>query len=131
MMPFCPSCRYEYTAGVTVCPDCDEPLVDRLPEEEFDTAADREREWKLLYYATSRAAAEFLKETLLASGIDTVVKYRGRFFGRGVSFGLGSVTDAADAEVWVNQAQFAAAEEIRRQTVGDENSHHGFLPENK
>lgn len=129
-MPFCPSCRYEYTAGITVCPDCDTPLVEVLPEPGADTGAeDKEREWKLLYCATSRSAAEFLKETLLTSGVDTVVKYRGRFFGRGVSYGLGSVADAADAEVWVNKEQFARAEEIRRQTVGDDDTLHGFLPE--
>jgi len=131
-MPFCPSCRYEYVAGVATCPDCNQPLVDVLPEATADPGSpEKEREWKLLYYATSRPAAEFLKETLLASGVDTVVKYRGRFFGRGVSYGLGAIGDAADAEVWVNKEQFAQAEEIRKQTVGDENSLHGFVPKDQ
>jgi hypothetical protein len=129
-MPFCPSCRYEYIAEVTVCPDCGRPLVAILPEIDAGSGeADKKREWKLLYYATSRPAAEFLKETLLASGVEVVVKYRGRFFGRGVSYGLGAIADAADAEVWVNKEQFARAEEIREQTVGDEDTRHGFLPE--
>ncbi len=31
---FCPKCRYEYNPGITICPDCNEPLVDQLPPEE-------------------------------------------------------------------------------------------------
>jgi len=30
---YCPKCRYEFKAGVTVCPDCNVPLVDTLPPE--------------------------------------------------------------------------------------------------
>ena len=131
-MPFCPDCRYEYTAGVTVCPDCDTPLVEVLPEEsDGPESTEKVREWQLLYFATSRPAAEFLKETLLASGVDTVIKYRGRFFGRGVSYGLGAIADAADAEVWVNKEHFAKAGEIREQTVGDDDTLHGFSPGDK
>jgi hypothetical protein len=33
-MPFCPSCKTEYIAGVARCSDCDVSLVDRLPEEQ-------------------------------------------------------------------------------------------------
>jgi hypothetical protein len=33
-MPFCPQCRFEYTAGVSRCPDCGSELVDSLPAEE-------------------------------------------------------------------------------------------------
>jgi len=125
-MPFCPKCEYEYKPEVGICPDCGETLVDSLPDPGHDEYA--EDRWKLLYFATNRSAAEFLKETLEASGIACVVKYRGRFFGRGISFGLGAVADAADAEVWVLKEQFKEAEEIRRQTVGEEDTSHGFLP---
>jgi len=31
-LSFCPKCKYEYSPGVNVCSDCNEPLVDRLPE---------------------------------------------------------------------------------------------------
>ena len=84
--------------------------------------------WKLLYTATARPAAEFLKETLEASGITCAIRYRGRFFGRGVPYGLGAVTNAADAEVWVWEDHFDEAREIRRQTVGEEDTAHGFMP---
>ena len=30
-MPFCPDCRYEYRSGVSDCPDCETPLVEKLP----------------------------------------------------------------------------------------------------
>lgn len=30
-MPYCPSCKYEYNAQVSVCPDCDQTLVSHLP----------------------------------------------------------------------------------------------------
>ncbi|MBE5962889.1 MAG: zinc ribbon domain-containing protein [Lachnospiraceae bacterium] len=32
-MPWCPKCKNEYKEGVTVCADCGEPLVDKLPDE--------------------------------------------------------------------------------------------------
>lgn len=38
-MPFCPKCKYEYSPGVSVCADCNEPLVDRLPEVAATAAA--------------------------------------------------------------------------------------------
>ena len=130
-MPFCPKCKFEYKPEIGVCPDCGEKLGDSLPDPEADAGHDEyaEDRWKLLYFATNRSAAEFLKETLEASGITCAVKYRGRFFGRGISFGLGAVADAADAEVWVLKEQFDQAREIRRQTVGDRDTAHGFLPE--
>ena len=33
---FCPICRFEYLPHVTECPDCGEPLVAELPEEDED-----------------------------------------------------------------------------------------------
>lgn len=30
-MPFCPKCRAEYVEGVEMCPDCQVPLVQKLP----------------------------------------------------------------------------------------------------
>ena len=32
-MPWCPNCKNEYRAGITVCADCGAPLVDELTEE--------------------------------------------------------------------------------------------------
>ena len=33
---FCPKCHCEYEAGIRVCSDCDEKLVEKLPQEEED-----------------------------------------------------------------------------------------------
>ena len=35
-MSFCPSCRAEYEAGITQCPDCDTALVNSLPVGQTD-----------------------------------------------------------------------------------------------
>jgi hypothetical protein len=34
-MSYCPKCKYEYEDSITVCPDCNTPLVDVLPEDEL------------------------------------------------------------------------------------------------
>ncbi len=128
-MPFCPKCKFEYKQGAETCPDCGAALVEALPAEQgLESPDEGERKWKLLYIATSRPAAEFLNETLRNEGIASVVKYRGRFFGRGVAHGLGAVTGAGDAEIWVDEKQFEEAEGIRRQTVGDDDTSHGYIP---
>ena len=129
-MPYCPKCRIEYKAGVSVCPDCDETLVVSLSGDGLapETPKGGDCEWKLLYCANARPAAEFLAGALESAGIKCVVKYRGGYFGRGVSYGLGAITGTADAEVWVSEEQFTEAEVIRRETVGEEDASHGFSP---
>lgn len=41
-MAWCPKCRKEYPEGVTECADCNEPLVEALPDEP-DTARREKR----------------------------------------------------------------------------------------
>lgn len=58
-MPFCPECRYEYEPYIAVCPDCDTPLVDQLPEE-----TPVEIEWVRLHPLPGTVYAEMVKEVL-------------------------------------------------------------------
>lgn len=39
-MPFCPQCRFEYRNDITLCSDCNQQLVDRLPLEKAAVAPD-------------------------------------------------------------------------------------------
>ena len=54
-MPWCPKCKNEYRAGITICPDCKETLVEELTEETeeyvplFQTI-DEEQKDKLVKY---------------------------------------------------------------------------------
>lgn len=40
-MPFCANCRYEYRPGITMCPDCNQPLVDKLAPRTAATTPDQ------------------------------------------------------------------------------------------
>ena len=54
-MPWCPKCKNEYRAGIAICPDCNESLVEELTEEMalfipvFETP-DEELEKKIVKY---------------------------------------------------------------------------------
>jgi len=54
-MPWCPKCKNEYRAGITVCPDCKETLVEELTEDMEDFVSlfqttDEELKNKLVKY---------------------------------------------------------------------------------
>jgi hypothetical protein len=67
-MPFCPSCRYEYREGMTICADCGAALVARLPE----TGG---RQVQLVKLYTGRSLeTRMLQETLQQHGIPSLVR---------------------------------------------------------
>jgi hypothetical protein len=67
LMPFCPSCRYEYQAGVTRCADCGGALVEKLPE--------TSRPVHLVELYTGRSIeTRMLQETLREHGIPSLVR---------------------------------------------------------
>ncbi len=77
-MPYCPKCKYEYEYGVGMCPDCDERLVDSLPEENDsdDVAgqmAKKYDDWVLLANLTSQYFASMCHEGLTAKNIPAVI----------------------------------------------------------
>lgn len=65
-MSFCPKCRFEYLAGFTTCPDCEEKLVTVLPEEEPEIEPEPEsyENWVQIARLTSQQIAEMVVEML-------------------------------------------------------------------
>lgn len=61
-MAWCSKCKMEYVSGITVCPDCGEPLTEE--------AAGEPMEWKELYFGSERMAVR-LVEYLKYSQIDS------------------------------------------------------------
>ncbi len=82
-MPFCPKCRYEYNPGTETCPDCNEKLLENLPENKpeenegkADSESDGERvwpsgeaEWVLLCTTGNIFYFQVLEQALKENGI--------------------------------------------------------------
>jgi hypothetical protein len=71
-MPFCPQCRFEYTAGVSRCPDCGAELVDSLPADE--PAAQSDFAEVELCVVTGELHAKLLQNALASQGIRSRVQ---------------------------------------------------------
>jgi len=70
-MPVCPNCKYEYVPGITICPDCNTPLVDSADLSKYSDLS--EEDWVLVYTAFSEIEADMLKENLESAGISASV----------------------------------------------------------
>ncbi|MCU0364436.1 MAG: DUF2007 domain-containing protein [Ignavibacteriaceae bacterium] len=70
-MPVCPNCKYEYVPGITICPDCDTPLVDSADLSKYSDLS--EEDWVLVYTAFSEIESDMLKENLESAGISASV----------------------------------------------------------
>lgn len=122
-MPFCPSCRYEYTAAVNVCPDCNEKLVDHL--EEKSTVKDNEttyEKWIPLARLTSTQMAEMILEGLRAKNIPVVLHSTGGHFGQTGQLGASSYRPIAGGFITVMVPEEFASQADREAEVilGDE-----------
>lgn len=70
-MPVCPNCKYEYVQGITICPDCNEYLVDVSALEHFDELS--EADWVLVYMSGLDYEIEMLKDNLESADIEVTV----------------------------------------------------------
>ena len=96
-MPFCPKCRYEYKPEISICPDCNERLVDRLPDKEedddeeiIDEEMDQHENWIELARLTSQQTAFMLVDILKSKDIPAVVISGTGHFGMTGQLGMSS-----------------------------------------
>ena len=106
-MPYCPKCKTEYNPGIEKCSDCDLPLVEKLPEESPEETPG-EIKYKLLRNLPSRLYAEMLKESLLNSGIVSIVKGEDI----GIMLGSYSTTSPVEVSLWVPKKDWEKANQI-------------------
>ncbi|MEW5994425.1 MAG: hypothetical protein AB1744_08510 [Candidatus Zixiibacteriota bacterium] len=98
-MSYCPQCRYEYEAGVLVCPDCNKPLVDQLDAEE--TAAVRpDDSWAVVGRVASEMKAEMARGALDSNNIPSVMlSSTFNAYGKGMDFQSGITQSTSEGNV--------------------------------
>jgi len=96
---FCPKCRYEYQQGVKVCPDCQEPLVDKLPPAS-SSAVTPDESWVAVGMVTSQVKSEMAQGALESSKIPSIVlSSTFQAYGRGQDWQQGLGLTPADGNV--------------------------------
>jgi len=70
-MAVCPKCKYEYKIGVSMCPDCNERLVDHLPVKSAAMVPDRS--WVSVCRLPSQLKTAMAKGALDSSNIPSIV----------------------------------------------------------
>ena len=84
-MSFCPKCRYEYNPEIIICPDCNESLVDILPEKyENESEIDNQgyNNWVKIARLSSHAYANMINDGLKSKNIPVVILSSAGHFGQ-------------------------------------------------
>ncbi|HUV30399.1 MAG TPA: hypothetical protein VMY05_04815 [Acidobacteriota bacterium] len=122
-MPFCPQCRYEYEAGTVTCPDCDEQLVESLPEAGGAGAPESRsgrKDWVLIARLTSREYAEMVLEGLRAKDIPAVVHSATGHFGQTGQMGTSTFRPVGGGySLMVSREHVAEADREAELILGD------------
>jgi hypothetical protein len=108
---FCPACRYEYVQGITVCPDCQTALVDKLPEPAGKTA-------KNAYFVRLWTGADPSRK----SEICAALQEQGIPWRDVLREDMFPTAAMGDIEIWVPQSRLVEAREIvgEDEAAGDE-----------
>lgn len=69
-MVICPECKYEYVDGMTICPDCGTPLVEK---EEYEEKIPESSDWAVVYTCYEEYEAEMLKANLEGAYIEAMI----------------------------------------------------------
>ncbi|HDQ44558.1 MAG TPA: DUF2007 domain-containing protein [bacterium] len=109
-MPFCPECRYEYTAGSTRCPDCDTDLVEALPHDKPVSGL----RFVPLPGLPGRVYAEMVREVLDQEGIPCYLRSDGLIDSYGIS-GTGPANRGV--RIFVPEDALEEAVRIQRQMM--------------
>ena len=109
-MPYCPQCRYEYTAGSTRCPDCGVDLVDSLPVEE--PIADIR--FVPMPGLPGKVYAEMVREVLVQKGIPCYMRSDGLSDSLGIS---GTGTLNRNVRIYVPEDALEEAIQIQQQML--------------
>ena len=121
---FCPSCGYEYTEEVDICPDCGEKLVSERPEivRSVNTEqADEYDDWVEIGRLTSQQYAEMALEVLRARGIPAAVLSGAGYFGQTGQMGISSYQPAGGAFTILVPEKYIVDADAEIETIlGDE-----------
>jgi hypothetical protein len=83
-MPYCPTCKHEYAAGVAACPDCNTKLVDELP---FQAVPGEGTTWVEIASTGTEDEANLMRGFLEAEGIPAQIE-NVKFNVEPVNFGM-------------------------------------------
>ena len=110
---FCPKCKAEYRPGITVCADCDVPLVERLPPERKKRELPPKPPYKQFEALFNTAEIAIVKSILDEAKID--------YYFKGERFQAIHAQLLDPAVLMVREDHFEAAEKLLKELEEEHN----------